>query len=252
MQASSKIFSERRAWRGLDINSDMGEGTGNDDLLLPFISSANIACGFHAGDAVTMWQTVESAIKHNVAIGAHISFHDRNNFGRSEMQWNGEEIYELVSQQLIILQEITSSLDTKMQHVKPHGALYNMSARDATLAKIIAKAVKDFDSHLILFGLSGSHSISEAKAVGLQTASEVFADRSYQDDGSLTPRSQPHALIEETYNVIAQVIQLITNGTVTSITGKTVPIIAETICIHGDGKNAVKFAMAIHKRITEL
>lgn len=252
MQASSKIFSERRAWRGLDINSDMGEGTGNDDLLLPFISSANIACGFHAGDAATMWQTVESAIKHNVAIGAHISFHDRNNFGRSEMQWNGEEIYELVSQQLIILQEITSSLDTKMQHVKPHGALYNMSARDATLAKIIAKAVKDFDSHLILFGLSGSHSISEAKAVGLQTASEVFADRSYQDDGSLTPRSQPHALIEETYNVIAQVIQLITNGTVTSITGKTVPIIAETICIHGDGKNAVKFAMAIHKRITEL
>lgn len=252
MNASSKIFSERRAWRGLDINCDMGEGIGNDDLLLPFISSANIACGFHAGDAATMWQTVESAIKHNVAIGAHISFHDRNNFGRSEMQWNGEEIYELVSQQLIILQEITSSLDTKMQHVKPHGALYNMSARDATLAKIIAKAVKDFDSHLILFGLSGSHSISEAKAVGLQTASEVFADRSYQDDGSLTPRSQPHALIEETYNVIAQVIQLITNGTVTSITGKTVPIIAETICIHGDGKNAVKFAMAIHKRITEL
>ena len=252
MNASSKIFSERRAWRGLDINCDMGEGIGNDDLLLPFISSANIACGFHAGDAATMWQTVESAIKHNVAIGAHISFHDRNNFGRSEMQWNGEEIYELVSQQLIILQEITSSLDTKMQHVKPHGALYNMSARDATLAKIIANAVKDFDSHLILFGLSGSHSISEAKAVGLQTASEVFADRSYQDDGSLTPRSQPHALIEETYNVIAQVIQLITNGTVTSITGKTVPIIAETICIHGDGKNAVKFAMAIHKRITEL
>ena len=252
MNASSKIFSERRAWRGLDINCDMGEGIGNDDLLLPFISSANIACGFHAGDAATMWQTVESAIKHNVAIGAHISFHDRNNFGRSEMQWNGEEIYELVSQQLIILQEITSSLDTKMQHVKPHGALYNMSARDATLAKIIAKAVKDFDNQLILFGLTGSHSISEAKAVGLQTASEVFADRSYQDDGSLTPRSQPHALIEETYNVIAQVIQLITNGTVTSITGKTVPIIAETICIHGDGKNAVKFAMAIHKRITEL
>ena len=252
MNASSKIFSERRAWRGLDINCDMGEGIGNDDLLLPFISSANIACGFHAGDAATMWQTVESAIKHNVAIGAHISFHDRNNFGRSEMQWNGEEIYELVSQQLIILQEITSSLDTKMQHVKPHGALYNMSARDATLAKIIAKAVKDFDSHLILFGLSGSHSISEAKAVGLQTASEVFADRSYQDDGSLTPRSQPHALIEETYNVIAQVIQLITNGTVTSITGKTVPIIAETICIHGDGKNAVTFARAIHSAITVL
>ncbi len=252
MQASSKIFSERRAWRGLDINSDMGEGIGNDDLLFPFISSANIACGYHAGDATTMWQTVESAIKHNVAIGAHISFHDRNNFGRSEMQWNGEEIYELVSQQLIILQEITSSLDTKMQHVKPHGALYNMSARDATLAKIIAKAVKDFDNQLILFGLSGSHSISEAKEISLQTACEVFADRTYQDDGSLTPRSQPDALIEETDKVIAQVIEMIENGTVTSINGKTIPIIAETICIHGDGKNAVNFARAIHAAITAL
>lgn len=252
MQPSSKVFSERRAWRGLDINCDMGEGIGNDDLLFPFISSANIACGYHAGDATTMWQTVESAIKHNVAIGAHISFYDRNNFGRSEMQWNGEEIYELVSQQLIILQEITSSLDTKIQHVKPHGALYNMSARDATLAKIIAKAVKDFDSHLILFGLSGSHSILEAKEIGLQTACEVFADRTYQDDGSLTPRSQPAALIEETDKVVSQVIELIENSTVTSINGKIIPIIAETICIHGDGKNAVKFARTIHKRITGL
>lgn len=250
MNASSKTSSERKTGRGIDINCDMGEGIGNDELLFPFISSANIACGYHAGDAATMWQTIESAIKHNVAIGAHISFHDRTNFGRSEMPWNSEEIYELVSQQLIILQEITSSLDTTMQHVKPHGALYTMSARDATLAKIIAKAVNDFDSQLILFGLSGSHSIREAKAIGLQTASEVFADRTYQDDGSLTPRSQLHALIEETDKVVAQAIQLIQQGTVTSITGKTIPLIAETICIHGDGKNAVNFARAIHAAIT--
>ena len=249
---SLKEFPGRGGWRGIDINCDMGEGIGNDDLILPFISSANIACGYHAGDVAMMWQTVESAIKHTVAIGAHISFHDRNNFGRSEMQWNGEEVYDLVSQQLIILQEITSSLDTKIKHVKPHGALYNMSARYATLAKVIAKAVKDFDSQLILYGLSGSHSIREAKAIGLQTACEVFADRTYKDDGSLTPRSQPNALIEETDKVVAQVVQLIKNGTVTSITGKTFPVIAETICIHGDGKNAVTFARAIHTAITVL
>ena len=250
LKDSSIASPGRGGWRGLDINCDMGEGIGNDDLIMPFIASANIACGYHAGDAVTMWQTVESAIKHTVAIGAHPSFHDRNNFGRSEMQLNGEELYDLVSQQLFILQEITSSLDTRIHHVKPHGALYNMSARDTTMAKIIAKAVKDFDSQLILFGLSGSHSISEAKAIGLQTACEVFADRTYQDDGSLTPRSQPHALLEETDKVIAQVIQMIKKGTVTSINGRTIPIIAETICIHGDGKNAVEFATAIHSAIT--
>ncbi len=248
---SLKASPERGGWRGLDINCDMGEGIGNDDLIMPFISSASIACGYHAGDAATMWKTVESAIKHKVAVGAHSSFPDRINFGRSEMQLNGEEIYDLVSQQLFILHEITSSLDTKIHHVKPHGALYNMSARDAAMANIIAKAVKDFDSHLVLFGLSGSHSISEAKAIGLQTASEVFADRTYQDDGSLTPRSQPHALLEETGKVIAQVMQMIKKGTVITITGKTIPIIAETICIHGDGKQAVEFAKAIHKAINE-
>lgn len=232
-----------------DINCDMGEGIGNDELIMPFISSANIACGYHASDAATMWQTVETAIKHKVSIGAHPSFLDRKNFGRTEMNLDKEEIYDLVTQQLIILNEITSEFETKLHHVKPHGALYNMSARDALLANTIAKTVKDFDSSLVLFGLSGSHSISEAKAIGLQTASEVFADRTYQDDGSLTPRSQPNALIDDTDKAVQQVLQMIKAGTVTTVSGKTIPIVAETICIHGDGEHAVKFAKAIHNVI---
>ena len=227
----------------------MGEGIGNDELIMPFISSANIACGYHAGDSATMWQTIELAIKHNVIIGAHLSFLDRKNFGRTEMSLDKAEVYDLVIQQLIILNDIATELDTELHHVKPHGALYNMSARDAALANTIATAVKDFNSHLILFGLSGSHSISEAKAIGLQTASEVFADRTYQDDGLLTPRSQPNALIVETNKVVQQVLQMIKEGKVTTVSGKEIPIIAETICIHGDGKQAVEFAKAIHKAV---
>ena len=227
----------------------MGEGVGNDELIMPFISSANIACGYHAGDSTTIWQTAELAIKHKVAIGAHVSFFDKKNFGRSEMQLSGDEVYELVSQQLIILNEITTALDAKINHVKPHGALYNMAARDAALAQVIAKAIKDFDSSIILVGLSGSSSISEAKKLGLKTASEVFADRSYQDDGSLTPRSQPYALIEDVNKVVKQVLQIIKERTVTTLSGKTIPVIADTICIHGDGKQAVEFAKAIHRAV---
>lgn len=231
------------------LNCDMGEGSGTDEFIMPFINAANIACGYHAGDSAMMWQTVELAIKHNVAIGAHISFLDKDNFGRSEMKLSNDEVYELVSQQLIILNEITTALDTKINHVKPHGALYNMSARDAMLATVIAKAVKDFDSNLILVGLSGSHSINEAKKIALKTANEAFADRTYMDDGTLTPRSQPHALIEEVDKVVKQVLQMINEGTVTTISGKTIPIVAETICIHGDGKQVVEFATAIHNAV---
>jgi UPF0271 protein len=234
-----------------NINCDMGEGIGNDEAIMPFIHSANIACGFHAGDPQTMWQTIEMAIKHNVAIGAHVSFLDRKNFGRTELNISPEDIYELVEQQLILLNEIAESFDISIHHVKPHGALYNMSAKDPAIAKAIAAAVKDYDSKLVLFGLSGSHSITEAKNSGLKTCSEVFADRSYQDDGSLTPRSQPNALIENTEDAVKQVLQMINEGTVTTISGKTIPIVAETICIHGDGPHAVSFAKAIHAAIKQ-
>lgn len=229
----------------------MGEGIGKDELIMPFITSANIACGYHAGDSTTMWQTVELAIKHNVAIGAHPSFHDKKNFGRIEMNLENGEVYDLVTQQLFILNEIVTGLDSKLHHVKPHGALYNMSARDATLASTIARAVKDFDASLILFGLSGSHLISEAKANGLTTASEVFADRTYQDDGSLTPRSLPNALIEDANKAVRQVLQMINEGTVTTVSGKIIPLVAETICIHGDGKHAVEFAKAIYAALPQ-
>src|SRR5258705_1603081 len=151
----------------IDLNCDMGEGMGNDELIMPFISSANIACGYHAGDEKTIRQTIELAIKHKVAVGAHISFPDKENFGRSEMKLSNKEVYDLVTRQLIILKKIADSFDIKIRHVKQHGALYNMSAKDKALAKTIAAAIKDFDDNLILFGVSGSHSINEAKAIGL-------------------------------------------------------------------------------------
>jgi UPF0271 protein len=244
---SSKAPSTGRGLEEADLNCDMGEGMDNDELTMPFISSANIACGYHAGDEKTIWKTIELAVKHKVVVGAHVSFLDKENFGRREMSLSTEEIYKLIEQQLIIIKEIADSFDIKINHVKPHGALYNMSARDATIAKAIAEAVKDFDSNLILFGLSGSYSINEAKAIGLKTASEVFADRTYQDDGSLTPRSQQNALIEDADNAVQQVLQMIKKGTVTSVSEKIIPIKAETICIHGDGRYAVQFAKHIHE-----
>jgi UPF0271 protein len=233
-----------------DINCDMGEGIGKDELLMPFISSANIACGYHAGDAATIKDTIELCIKYNVSIGVHPSFYDKDNFGRTEMNLPVDDLYDLILKQLIIFKKADSS-DQKITHVKPHGALYNMSAKDAGMANVIAKAVRDFDSSLVLFGLSGSHSISEAKAIGLKTASEVFADRTYQDDGSLTARSQPNALIEDAGKAVQQVLQMVKEKTVTTVSGKIIPVVAETICIHSDGKHATVFAKKIYEHLKQ-
>ena len=235
----------------IDINCDMGEGVGNEKELMPFISSANIACGYHAGDEKIIWKTIELAMKYKVNVGAHPSFLDKENFGRKEMNLSYEEIYELVTQQLLLFNEIANSIDVGIHHVKPHGALYNISARDALIAKAIASAIKDFNPGLLLFGLSGSHSISEAKSIGLKTAAEVFADRTYQDDGTLTPRSQPNALIENVNEVAKHVLQMTKEETVTTITGKNLSINAETICIHGDGKEAVLFAKTIYEALKQ-
>jgi UPF0271 protein len=232
-----------------DINCDMGEGVGNEADLMPFISSANIACGYHAGDANTMHATVELAVQYGVAIGAHPSFHDRENFGRTAMQLEPAEVYDLVSQQLYILNETVGGFGTVMKHVKPHGALYNMSAKDTVLAAAIARAIKDFDAQLILFGLSGSCSISTAKELGLQTAEEVFADRTYRDDGSLTPRSQPGAMIATAAEAVKQVLQMVNEKMVTTTSGKIIPVSADTICIHGDGAHAIEFAKAVYTAI---
>jgi UPF0271 protein len=233
----------------IDINCDMGEGIGNDEAIMPFISSANIACGYHAGDEETIKQTIEFAIKNNIVIGAHPSFPDRKNFGRTDMHLPADEIYDLVFLQLRTIDKIVKRKNEKLHHVKPHGALYNMSAKDPQIAKTIAQAVKDFDDELILFGLSGSQSIEQAKLINLKTANEVFADRTYQDDGSLTPRSKANALIEDLDKSVHQTLQMIKEKTVTSVNGKTILINADTICIHGDGKNAVDFVRMIHQTL---
>jgi UPF0271 protein len=235
----------------IDINCDMGEGMSNDATIMPFISSANIACGYHAGDEKTLWDTFRLAKENNVAAGAHVSFLDRANFGRSEMVLPVAAIYELVIQQLIVIQEIADSFEMKLHHVKPHGALYNMAAKDAGMAKAIAEAVRDFDHKLIIYGLSNSLSINEAAAAGLKAANEVFADRAYLDDGSLVPRSQKGALIEDSAKAIEQVLQIVNKKTVISRSGKEVPIKADTICIHGDNEQAAVIAKSIFETLKQ-
>lgn len=228
-----------------DINCDMGEGVGNDEAIMPYISSANIACGYHAGDADTMKRTVELCLKHNVRIGVHPSYMDRENFGRADIRLPLNELYDLITTQIGLLDKIIKELGATLHHVKPHGALYNMSARSKQRAAVVALAVKDFDSSLILYGLSNSYLISEAKKIGLNAWNEVFADRTYADDGSLTPRTKPGALIETEEEAVRQVLQMTKEGFVTSTGSKQIPVIADTICIHGDGKHAVAFAKAI-------
>jgi UPF0271 protein len=233
----------------VDLNCDIGEGIGNDAAIMPYITSANIACGFHAGNGNTIRQTIDLALPHNVHIGAHPSFRDKQNFGRTEIDLPLDKVYAIVIEQIIKIDLIAKEKGAALHHVKPHGALYNMAAREAKLARTIAQAVKDYREDLILYGLSGSHLINEAKELGLPTMSEVFADRTYQDDGRLTPRTQANALIEDEEQSIRQVLQMINEGTVTTVSGKTIPIVAETICLHGDGKHAIQLAKAIHKAI---
>jgi UPF0271 protein len=229
----------------VDLNCDMGEGTGRDDSIMPYITSANIACGYHAGDEETMLQTILLAKKYNVLIGAHPSFYDRKNFGRTEITATPGEVYDLVLKQVQLLQKIADENGTRLHHVKPHGALYNMAAKNKELARAISEAVKYCGKDLVMYGLSNSYLISEAKSAGLTTASEVFADRTYQDDGSLTPRTFPDALIKNTDDAINQVMMMVKEGKVKTVSGKIIPIAAETICIHGDGEHAAEFAKAI-------
>lgn len=224
---------------------------GSDAELMNYVSSINVACGFHAGDAQTIRETVQLAIKKRVAIGAHPSFPDLQGFGRRAMSLSPNETFDIVLYQVSALKGICEAFGAKLHHVKPHGALYNLAAKDGAVAVAVAEAVKKIDAKLILFGLSGSCSISEAEKIGLKTASEVFADRTYQTDGSLTPRTEPNALIESTEKAIEQVLQMIVDKTVMATTGERIPIVAETICIHGDGAHAVEFAKTIHHRLTE-
>ena len=235
----------------IDLNCDMGEGLDTDGAIMPFISSANIACGYHAGSSDTMQHTAALAVQHKVAIGAHPGFADKQHFGRTEQQLSDSALYDLVTTQIFALQVVCRSLHAPLVHVKPHGALYNMAARTPAMAKVIAKAVYDVDKNLRLFGLSNSWLIRAAKEAGLKTTSEVFADRTYQNDGSLTPRSQANALIDSEEKAIQQVLQMVTQQKVTTVNGQTIPLTAETICLHGDGPHAVTFARAIHAALQD-
>ncbi|MDW8846141.1 5-oxoprolinase subunit PxpA [Erwinia sp. MMLR14_017] len=231
----------------IDLNADLGEGCENDRALLQLVSSANIACGFHAGDAQTMRQSVLWALEFGVAIGAHPSFPDRENFGRTEMQLPPETVYAQLVYQIGALQAITHSEGGKLVHVKPHGMLYNQSAREPELAEAIARAVKAVDPQLVLVGLANSESILAAQAQGLKTREEVFADRGYQADGSLVPRSQPGALVESDEQAIGQTLSMIQQGQVKSLCGKWVKVKAETVCVHGDGAHALAFAAQLRQ-----
>jgi UPF0271 protein len=220
----------------------MGEGMSNDATLMPYISSANISCGYHAGNEDTIKSTIELAIKNNVAIGAHPSYNDRENFGRLSQTISLVELAELISEQLFLFEKITLQMGCKIHHVKLHGALYNDCAKDALSSKIVAQTIQAIDPSIMLYGLSGSHMIKEAKAIGLQTVQEVFADRTYQSNGTLTPRYLDHALITDPIESAKQVLSMVLDQEIKTVDGTMIGVNAETICIHGDHEAAVEIA----------
>ncbi|AHM63558.1 nitrogen-containing heterocycle degradation enzyme [Flammeovirgaceae bacterium 311] len=240
----------------VDLNCDLGESygnytLGNDSSILQYISSANIACGFHAGDPSVMQKTVIMALNRGVAIGAHPGLPDLQGFGRREMAVTPAEAHAIVLYQIGALWAFTRAEGAALQHVKPHGALYNMAAVNPKLAEAIAEAVYKIDPSLILYGLAGSELIAAGRRIGIRTAQEVFADRSYQQDGTLTPRSQPDAILTDPKAAADQVMEMIINGTVTSLQDTLYKIKADTVCIHGDGPDALLFAQKINRKLSE-
>jgi UPF0271 protein len=233
----------------IDLNCDLGEGYTTDALIMPLISSANIACGYHAGGGELMRETIRLALQHDVAIGAHPSFDDRDGFGRREMHLSSDEIYQIVLDQVNTIRKAAEEEGAVLHHVKPHGALYNMAAKDAMVADAISRAIKAIDNSLILYGLPNSASERSAAKLELQFYREVFSDRTYTDQGMLTPRNQPNAMIETTEQSVAQVLQIILHKNLQSTTGQEIPIKADTVCIHGDGENAVVFAQEINRAL---
>lgn len=230
----------------MDLNADVGEGYAHDEALMQWVSSANIACGFHAGDAQTMRQAVKWALQYGVAIGAHPSFADREHFGRSYMTLPPETVYVQVLYQLGALDAIARVEGGRMVHVKPHGMLYNQAARDPVLADAIARAVKDLNPALCLVGLAGSELIKAGERLGLTVRHEAFADRNYQLGGALVPRGEPGALITDEQQALAHVLDMVTQGRVRTASGQWVAVRADTLCLHGDGPHAPAFAQRIH------
>ncbi|MDN5874649.1 MAG: 5-oxoprolinase subunit PxpA [Sinobacteraceae bacterium] len=240
----------------LDLNCDLGEsfGTwamGDDENVLPHVSSANIACGFHAGDPQTMQRSVALCVQHNVAIGAQPGWPDLLGFGRRSLAATAAETYALVLYQIGALAGFAPTAQARLAHVKPHGALYNQAAQDPALAQAIARAVADFDATLILYALAGSELEKAGHAASLAVAREAFADRRYLDDGSLQPRSQPGAVIEDPARACQQALAIVQHQQVTTCSGQTLPLQADTLCIHGDRANAANFAATLRSALVE-
>jgi len=238
----------------IDLNCDLGESfgawrMGDDDALLALISSASIACGFHAGDPTIMQYTVKQAIAHGVAIGAHISLPDLQGFGRREMRITPDEVHAMTLYQIGALHAFTQAAGTRLAHVKPHGALYNMAARDASLARAIADAVQQFDPQLHLFGLAGSALTDAGNAIGLATVAEAFADRRYLADGSLQPRNESGAVIDDVEQATEQAIGIAGEGRALTADGSHLKLHADSLCLHGDGTHALAFASRLREAL---
>ena len=236
----------------VDLNCDLGESFGNykigmDEQVLPWITSANIACGFHASDPVIMDKTVRMAAECGVKIGAHPGYQDLAGFGRRNMKVAPAEVTDLIIYQIGALKAFCAAHDVKMQHVKPHGALYNMAAEDYALSTAICEAIKEFDSSLIVLALSGGQLAKAAQDMGLRTAMEVFADRAYEEDGTLVNRRKEGAVITDENEAIVRVIRMVKEKKITAITGKDIDIQADSVCVHGDGAKALAFVEKIRE-----
>ena len=235
----------------VDLNVDLAEGCSNDQRLLQLVTSANVACGLHAGDFNEMRKAIRWAKENKVRVGAHPSFPDRENFGRTNMQLPDDELKACLLYQLGAVKALCDAEGVSLSYVKPHGALYNQAAKDESLAALIALTIKQFDPSLKLMGLSGSLMLKVAQQHGLGIISEVFADRHYLADGSLVPRSRADALVDNDEEAISQVLQMVLQGSVKTVDGKDVSIQADSICLHGDGEHAILFAEKIRKALTE-
>jgi UPF0271 protein len=233
----------------VDLNADLGEGSGRDAELFELITSANIATGFHAGDSDTMHAAISAAMQRGVAVGAHPSFFDRENFGRKELNVPNEEVFDAVAYQLGVFQAIASALAVRPNHVKPHGALYNMAVRDKNLADAIARAIASVDPKLILFAPDNSELARAGEAHGLKIAREIFADRNYLNDGWLVPRTRPDALLHDPKEAAERVLRMLREGKVRTVEGRDVDVRGETICVHGDTPGAVEFARELRTQL---
>ncbi|WP_257009959.1 LamB/YcsF family protein [Evansella halocellulosilytica] len=220
---------------------------GEDEQVLHYVTSANVACGFHAGDYNVMHKTVKIAAEKGVAIGAHPGLPDLAGFGRRYMEVSSDDVYNMIVYQINALKGFTHLYGTKLHHVKPHGALYNMAAKDPIIAEAIVNALKSTDESLILYGLANSELVKTGKAAGLTVAEEVFADRTYEADGTLTPRNQEHAVIHDPKKAKEQALQMAKMNTVTAVDGTEIPIQADTLCVHGDGAQALSFVKELRQ-----